>query len=420
LIAQYPDVSIYEIQQVPVGQDSTLLLDDTVHVCGIVTVGTDIFYAGAGVIFYLQDSEGGPFSGIMAYGQDSDLIPSLVRGDSVCFDAIFSYFPWPDDSIPCYQLIPGSLEFISSGHPLPEAIVITAEMIDSTGNADSLAAQYDACLVRINNVTVDSVILYSNTSTWICHDTTSHQFIVREASDSIDFVPIIGFPFRYIKGVIYHRFGVYNFQPAYWNDFGYIGQLWHWPEQPGSGDTVYIFLVIPEYNEIVRADLRFRINLGAWMSVPFTQVYNSLYEYLFPPFTPGMRVAYCAELEDTAGNIWMIPPDAPWNFYSFYVDEMQDMDDEELYLPDRIRLYQNYPNPFNESTTITFALPEASFVTLKVFDMLGREVAVLIENRLAKGTHSVEFKDMNLAGGIYFYQIKAGDFTQTKRMILLK
>jgi hypothetical protein len=419
LFAQYPDVSIYDIQQVPAGQDSSLLLDDTVHVCGIVTVGTGIFYSGAGVTFFIQDSGGGPYSGVMAYCPD-DLIPSLIRGDSVCFDAIVSYQPWPDDTIPIYQILPESFEFISPGHQLPEPIILTAAMIDSTGSADSLAYRYEACLVRIYDVTIDSAIIYSNTSAWICHDATSHHFIVREASDSIDFVPIINFPFHYIQGVLHFRSGAYCIQPAYWNDLGFVSQLWHWPEQPCAGDTVYIFLVIPEYDEIVRADLHYRINLSAWISIPLTQVYNSLYEYTFAPFAAGARVDYCVELEDTAGNIRMIPDEAPWNFYSFYVDEMQGITDKKLFLPEQIELGQNYPNPFNASTTITFMLPEASFVTLKVFDLLGREVTVLIENQLAKGTHRVEFEDMNLAGGIYFYQLRAGDFTRTKRMILLK
>lgn len=425
LFAQYPDVSIYEIQEVPVGQDSSLLLDDTVHVCGIVTVGTNVFYTGAGVSFYMQDSEGGPFSGIFVYYPYSEPLPLLVPGDSVCFIGLITEHTWPyDPPYTCNMteiyIVPGSFELISHGHPLPPSMIITAEMIDSTGGADSLAEQYEACLVKLYEAIVDSVILYTTTSTWICHDTTSHQFIVREASDSIDYVPMIGFTFRYIQGVIYHRFGAYCIQPAYWNDLGYIGQLWHQPQQPCESDTIYFYLIVPDFIELVRADLYYRINLSGWISGPMIPADDSSYNYILPPMMAGTRVDYCATLEDTAGNIITIPMVAPWNFYSFTVDEPQGTVDDESSLPNQIRLCQNYPNPFNASTSITFNLTEASFVSLTIYDLLGREVAKPMEKQLAKGANSVVLKDLNLAGGIYFYQLRTGDFTQTKRMTLLK
>ena len=83
-------------------------------------------------------------------------------------------------------------------------------------------------------------------------------------------------------------------------------------------------------------------------------------------------------------------------------------------------LEQNYPNPFNPSTTISYSVPELSFVTLKVYDVLGSEVAVLLNEEKSAGAYEVEFEEGRLSSGIYFYQLKAGDFIQTKKMILMK
>jgi hypothetical protein len=83
-------------------------------------------------------------------------------------------------------------------------------------------------------------------------------------------------------------------------------------------------------------------------------------------------------------------------------------------------LDQNYPNPFNPSTTINFSVPSSEFVTLKVFDVLGNEVATLVNEEKPVGSYEVNFNASNLASGIYFYTLQAGKFTETKKLILLK
>ncbi|GIV58477.1 MAG: hypothetical protein KatS3mg042_1390 [Rhodothermaceae bacterium] len=90
-------------------------------------------------------------------------------------------------------------------------------------------------------------------------------------------------------------------------------------------------------------------------------------------------------------------------------------------VPERFTLEQNYPNPFNPSTTIRFALTKPEAVRLKVFDLLGREVATLIDGQmLPAGTHAVDFRATNLASGQYLYRLEAGSFVQTRKMTLLK
>jgi plastocyanin len=88
--------------------------------------------------------------------------------------------------------------------------------------------------------------------------------------------------------------------------------------------------------------------------------------------------------------------------------------------PDKFRLSQNYPNPFNPSTKIEFSVPSESRVTIKVFNSIGEEVATILNNVIKSGSHSVDFNAGKLTSGIYFYQIKAQNFTATKKMILLK
>ncbi len=89
-------------------------------------------------------------------------------------------------------------------------------------------------------------------------------------------------------------------------------------------------------------------------------------------------------------------------------------------IPLQYELYQNYPNPFNPSTTIFFAIPEESNVTLKVYNSLGKEVATLVNRVLPAGYHSVVFNAKNLVSGIYFYKIEAGNYTSVRKMLLMK
>ncbi|MBI4546958.1 MAG: T9SS type A sorting domain-containing protein, partial [Ignavibacteriae bacterium] len=90
-------------------------------------------------------------------------------------------------------------------------------------------------------------------------------------------------------------------------------------------------------------------------------------------------------------------------------------------LPTEYALYQNYPNPFNPTTTIRFDLPEVSTVTLKIYNILGQEVATLLNNQaMDAGRHSIEFDAGALAGGVYIYRIESGSFNDAKAMMLLK
>lgn len=97
-----------------------------------------------------------------------------------------------------------------------------------------------------------------------------------------------------------------------------------------------------------------------------------------------------------------------------------DIGKKEEVVPSNFSLSQNYPNPFNPTTTIKYQLPITGHVTLKVYDLLGREVATLVNEEKTPGNYQVKFDGSNLSSGVYFYRMQAGDFTQTKKIVLLK
>ena len=89
-------------------------------------------------------------------------------------------------------------------------------------------------------------------------------------------------------------------------------------------------------------------------------------------------------------------------------------------LPGKYSLDQNYPNPFNPTTTIRFAIPMSGFTTLKVYDAMGREVATLYNTKLEAGKYESEFNALNLSSGVYFYKLVSGDFSEVKKLTLIK
>jgi photosystem II stability/assembly factor-like uncharacterized protein len=96
------------------------------------------------------------------------------------------------------------------------------------------------------------------------------------------------------------------------------------------------------------------------------------------------------------------------------------IDNQQNNLPSNYSLQQNYPNPFNPTTTINFSIPKSGFVSIKVFDILGRKVTSLVNENKPVGNYKVEFNSSKLSSGIYFYRMESGSFSQTKKLIVLK
>ncbi len=106
------------------------------------------------------------------------------------------------------------------------------------------------------------------------------------------------------------------------------------------------------------------------------------------------------------------------NKYNITITGIEDSKSESI--PAQFTLYQNYPNPFNPSTTIRYSIPKASFITLKIYDILGRELATLVNEQKPAGNYQVEFNASSYASGVYLYRIEAGGFIATKKLLLLK
>jgi len=113
-------------------------------------------------------------------------------------------------------------------------------------------------------------------------------------------------------------------------------------------------------------------------------------------------------------NLWADPS------IKLKYDVTVDVNDPEMGMPIAFSLQQNYPNPFNPVTTIKYQIPELSFVTIKVYDVLGNEIATFVKEEKPAGNYEVEFDASKLSSGFYFYRLQAGSFVETKKMVLMK
>jgi len=104
----------------------------------------------------------------------------------------------------------------------------------------------------------------------------------------------------------------------------------------------------------------------------------------------------------------------------YFTGQITSRDGNKFGTPVNISLSQNYPNPFNPTTAINYSIPKKSNVSLTVYDVLGSEVSDLVNKQQPQGNYEVEFDGSNFTSGIYFYRFQAGDFVETKKMILLK
>jgi len=132
---------------------------------------------------------------------------------------------------------------------------------------------------------------------------------------------------------------------------------------------------------------------------------------------------------DTSNNLWIVI--GIWGNWevarTYYIDSVSIhiQEDNPNSQQDDIQnnnyfLHQNHPNPFNPTTTIKYQIPELSFVTLKVYDVLGSEVATLVNEEKPVGSYEVEFNRTNLSSGIYYYRLQAASFIESKKMVLMK
>ena len=130
----------------------------------------------------------------------------------------------------------------------------------------------------------------------------------------------------------------------------------------------------------------------------------------------GSAVSVNATNENAPDNGTIDVSDVTWNYGNGTPSDVEQIEE----LANTFSLAQNYPNPFNPTTTIQYSIPKASNVTVKVYDVLGKEVATLVDQKLAAGVYNSKFDGANLSSGIYFYTLTADNFTATKKLMLVK
>jgi len=138
-----------------------------------------------------------------------------------------------------------------------------------------------------------------------------------------------------------------------------------------------------------------------------------------PPQINGTEIFYYISATSSNGKTITKPMPAPKGRYSFIVENNVTFADY-VNQPEEFYLSQNYPNPFNPSTNIQYAVGSRQFVNLKIYDILGNEIEILINEEKTTGTHEIIWFADGLPSGVYFYQLKVGNFIQTKKMLLLK
>ncbi|MBN2571759.1 MAG: T9SS type A sorting domain-containing protein [Ignavibacteriales bacterium] len=180
-----------------------------------------------------------------------------------------------------------------------------------------------------------------------------------------------------------------------WDEFGISSTCWGNDIEFLPGDSMKVWLVTSE-------QVFYSSNLGsAWMNVSINREGKDLRDIIFVDENNGWILGDGIILHTNTGGL-------------------SNIQGQPNQIPDNYSLEQNYPNPFNPSTNIKFSLPEASIVKLSIYNILGEQVSLLKNEQMNAGVHTVDFNAGNLTSGVYFYRIEAEDFTEVKKMILLK
>lgn len=158
---------------------------------------------------------------------------------------------------------------------------------------------------------------------------------------------------------------------------------------------------------------------------------NQLYSYNFGkddgrfyvnnlPYGSYQLVAQKVGFPNAVSNVFTISPQNQSQFNLTIQFTLTDVEVKENFIPTEIKLYPNYPNPFNPSTKINYHTTQSGFVSLKVYDVLGNEVATIVDETKPAGNYEVTFDAHGLSSGVYFYKLQTQNFVKTRKMILLR
>jgi hypothetical protein len=350
-----------------------------------IVVPGGIVTAGDPYGFWMQDDEA-PWSGIYVSTGGSN--PN--EGDQVEVEAEVAEYDGAT------QLTYATVNTMSTGNPLPTPLDIATGDLAGGCNANSEA--YEGCLVRVTNPYCTQDI--NEDGEWyICDGTGECQ-----VDDHIyAYDPHPGEAFEYIVGVVHYSDGEYELLPREAGDFGppVAVELMSFDAAAGDGRVTLIWRTASEIDNhsfnIYRDDIKIA-------SVP---AFGDAHDYIYVDRNVANGVTYAYKLSDVSLDgsetihpvVCSVTPTA---------------------VPTAYALHQNYPNPFNPSTEISYAIPAETQVTLKVYNLLGQEMATLVDDTKSAGKHTVSWNATGNASGMYFYRLETKDFSATKKMVYMK
>ncbi|KAF0153622.1 MAG: subtilisin-like serine protease [Ignavibacteria bacterium] len=204
-------------------------------------------------------------------------------------------------------------------------------------------------------------------------------------------------------------------------------------KQENSGYRLNKIFINSEGVSSSSVKLNYKIGNGSFQTVSMNYDGTLKYDFVLPNSATNSLVEFFFAYTTTSGTNVREPADKNYKFYygNMIITSISEPLEARI-IPNEFELYQNYPNPFNPTTAIMYNLPVASCVTLKVYDVLGREVATLVNEYKQAGIHHSTFSVLpastaarqggrsSLVSGVYFYRIQAGSYNETKKMIILK
>lgn len=176
---------------------------------------------------------------------------------------------------------------------------------------------------------------------------------------------------------------------------------------------------IKSKNGISNAKVYWRTDTtAAYAQLNMTQTADTFKAYI-PAQTLNKTVYYYISATNNSNKTETKPYTAPGGYFKFMVTNVTVVNNESKTIKE-YKLYQNYPNPFNPITTIRFEIPKAGLTKLNIYDVTGREVSLLVNTKLQPGKYEAEFSGVNLPSGVYFYKLVSGNYSEVRKLLLIK
>jgi len=189
----------------------------------------------------------------------------------------------------------------------------------------------------------------------------------------------------------------------------------------GGRGEINVTVTLRNYNEYkqftVDSNARYEL-ISSFPAHNFTSALPNINLNISASFSGTSGITLTNTLYVTGYNAWGVTDTTRSKLLS--LGSITSVENNQSSILKKFYLQQNYPNPFNPSTDISFNLPSKSFVSLKVFDLIGRDVATIVSEELSAGNHTKQWNAENYPSGVYFYRLQAGTFTETKKLVLLR